>query len=267
MKKLSALEIRQIQLSILDEVDSFCKSAGITYSLCGGTMLGAVRHRGYIPWDDDIDVMMPRTDYDKFLSLYSSEENELIDLSSIESCNEQFVKVFRKGTWMEDTLLHRRLWGVCIDTFPIDGMPGDFEPYADFLCQIHDRVIKYCPLYLNAGRHRGYWHLRYKLKTLFTGSETDVLSLKEALNSIVRKNRPEDSPLSTVIFGDFKIFPFPSSLFYNISEIEFEGKRYACIADTDTYLRTVYGDYMTPPPVYKRISRHLYDSWSCSAAE
>lgn len=89
----------------------------------------------------------------------------------------------------------------------------------------------------------------------------DVLTLKKELNRRARAQLPEKSPLSTVVFGDFKIFPFPSSLFETYDDIEFEGKPYHCIKDRDFYLRTVYGDYMQLPPEEKRVSHHHYNAF------
>ena len=69
--KITLEELKSLQMNILDYVDSFCKENNIRYSLCGGSLIGAIRHKGYIPWDDDIDIMMPRPDYDKFLALFN----------------------------------------------------------------------------------------------------------------------------------------------------------------------------------------------------
>lgn len=261
MRKLNVQQIRQIQLEILDDIHRFCTENGIRYSLCGGSIIGAVRHKGYIPWDDDIDLMMPRTDYERFKSLYQSDVNELIDLSRIESCEEQFVKVSRKGTIMEDIVVRRRIWGINVDIFPIDGMPEDYLPYTKFLQDLHQSIVESCPFYKVAHKRRGYWHFRFLLKKLTKGGMKDVLVSKAELNRIALQHLPENSPLSTVIYGDFKIFPFPSQMFFELQNIEFEGKMFSCIADTDQYLSKVYGNYMELPPVEKRISHHLYDSY------
>ena len=70
MKEIQIDELKSIQLAILEYVHDFCIKNNIRYSLCGGTLIGAVRHKGYIPWDDDIDIIMPRDDYEKFCSLF-----------------------------------------------------------------------------------------------------------------------------------------------------------------------------------------------------
>ena len=261
MKTLVINDLRRIQLEILDEIHDFCGKHGLVYSLCGGTMLGAVRHKGYIPWDDDIDLMMPRSDYERFKAEFSSSLNEVIDLSKIETCEEQFIKVSRKGTWMEDIILRRRLYGVNVDIFPIDGMPEDFKPYTNVLRTMHQAVVESCPSWKAATRHKFYWFLRFQAKRLLRGRAADVLELKANLEKEALEHLPQDFALATVIYGDFRIFPFPSDVFFHIQDIEFEGKMYKCIRDTDLYLRTVYGDYMTLPPVEKQVSHHLYDSY------
>lgn len=77
MKQLTGNEIKQVELEILLEFDAFCRKNHLTYSLCGGTLLGAIRHHGFIPWDDDIDVCMPRPDYEKLIRSFSPNNNHL----------------------------------------------------------------------------------------------------------------------------------------------------------------------------------------------
>lgn len=261
MRKIDLEELKTIQLSILDDIHAFCVENNLRYSLCGGTMLGAVRHKGYIPWDDDIDLMMPRSDYEFFKQQYHSEKNVVIDLSRQDCCVEQFTKVSRKGTIMEDVVLHRRLWGVNVDILPVDGMPEDHQPYAEQLKQIHSAVVESCPYYKAAGKKRWYWYGRYLIKRALGKAGKNVLQMKQELNDIALRHLPEHSPLSTVIFGDFKVYPFPSHIFFECEPFLFEGKYYQCIKDRHLYLSTVYPDYMTPPPPEKQISHHLYEAY------
>lgn len=261
MRKLSSVEQKTIQLEILDSIHDFCESRGLIYSLCGGTMIGAVRHQGYIPWDDDIDLMMPREDYERFKASYHDPCNEVIDLSLMDACEEQFMKVSRRGTLMEDIVAHRRLWGVNVDIFPVDGMPEDYLPYTRKLQDIHAKIAENCPYYKTVSHNKFYWLSRYFIKRLVKMQFVNTLELKSFLNEQALAHLPQDSPLSTVIYGDFKIFPFPTSMFYDIKEVRFEGKMYKCISNSDLYLRTVYGDYMTLPPKEKQVTHHLYDSF------
>lgn len=261
MRKIDLEELKTIQLSILDDIHAFCVENNLRYSLCGGTMLGAVRHKGYIPWDDDIDLMMPRSDYKRFCEIYQSNENELVDLSNVETCTEQFVKVCRKGTVMEDVHLHRKMWGINVDILPIDGLPDDFSPYISEIQHLHESVAKICPYYKVVGQNRLLWFLKYCLKRALFFSSKNVLQIKERLNDMAYNNLPENSPLSTVIYGDFMVYPFPSHIFFDYEPIEFEGNTYPCIKDRHLYLSTVYKDYMTLPPKEKQVSHHLYDAY------
>lgn len=261
MRILEFREVKAIQMELLDEFHRFCMDNGLKYSLCGGTMLGAVRHKGYIPWDDDIDLMMPRPDYDRFLSSYSSGSYCILDLSKSSVCTEQFSKLCKKRTEMVDVLFKRKLWGVNIDIFPVDGLPEDTDAHAKRIRGIHKIIMEICPYYKAAGTNKFILFLKYCVKRALHFKSKGILELKTELTRIAHENMPDNSPYSTVLYGDFIVYPFPSELFREYKEIEFEGKKYMCIADTDKYLKDVYGDYMKLPPKEKQVTHHLYDAY------
>ena len=151
MKIITENELKQLELDILKDVALFCEKNGMRYYLCGGTLLGAVRHGGFIPWDDDIDIIMPRPDYMKFLKLYNNRK-------SIYRCN----SIFNRPDWyssfaeVEDTRTIKRykgfsqkeIHGVSIDVFPMDGAPASederrrFWKNSNLMARIDDQDVR-----------------------------------------------------------------------------------------------------------------------------
>ena len=124
MRQISADELKEIQLNLLNNIDHFCKSNGIQYFLAYGTLIGAIRHDGFIPWDDDIDIAMPRPDYDRFIKKFNaySKDYQVEDYSITDNYPTPFAKVIDTRTEMRMTLYNQRSSGVYIDVFPIDGI-------------------------------------------------------------------------------------------------------------------------------------------------
>lgn len=127
-KKLSSEEIKQIELNLLLKLDEICKKYKLRYYLCGGTLLGAVRHKGFIPWDDDIDVLMPREDFEKLLRLEKAETRYGGKDCFLKSGNSiyPFIKLINTNTVLKEKYLSEEFTtGIWIDIFPLDGMPDD----------------------------------------------------------------------------------------------------------------------------------------------
>lgn len=260
MQLLTDTALRTIQLEILDEIHAFCQANGIRYSLTYGTLLGAVRHKGYIPWDDDIDLMMPRPDYERFINEFTSSQNEMIILKNIDSCVEMFTKICRKGTKMVDKELGRCLWGVNVDVFPVDGCPS--VEHQERITSKKAFLAKICPRYKVITKQKLLWFLKYLVKRIVFVYPRSVLHLKEELDSLSRCN-PALAPKAGLLMEGKGTFKGDSSFFEDYVTLPFEGKHYCAIRDYACILQTHYGDYMTPPPPEKRISRHQYDAFIC----
>lgn len=263
MRLLTDSELRSLQMEILDDVHHFCQSAGIRYSLAYGTLLGAVRHKGYIPWDDDIDLMMPRPDYERFIKEYASPGNELIVLKRIDSCVEMFTKVSRKGTRMVDKELGRCLWGVNIDIFPVDGCPDDDPGHRILINKKIELLAKLCPRYKVVKSKKPLWFAKYLVKRLLYFYPHSILHLKEETDTLASCD-PATTPMAGVLMEGGDSFVTESSLYQSYTELPFEQKSYCSIQDFDRLLTAKYGDYMTPPPPENRVSLHQYDVYSLS---
>ena len=263
MKVLQLKDIQRIGLDILADVHQFCVENGIAYSLAYGTLIGAVRHKGFIPWDDDIDLIMPRPDYDRFLRTYKSEVNEALDLSRSGVCVETFAKVSRKGTLMVDRELGRSLWGVNIDVFPIDAMPGDaVEARFAEMEGKREWIFRLCPFYKVVTKGKAAWMAKYFLKRLRYPSLRSCAGVKEGLDRDLHAFAFGETSLAGAYFGDDGIREFmPTEWFREYTTLEFEGKPYPVIAHYDDYLKRLFGDYMQLPPEEQRVSRHNYDSY------
>lgn len=127
MKELTLRELQNEELNILKDVHSFCKKNNIRYSLYGGTLIGALRHKGFIPWDDDIDIIMPRPDYDRFCKNYKSVNYKVADMHSEKSFMLAFARVYddKRTTSISTYPWISKDVGVWIDVFPADGLSLD----------------------------------------------------------------------------------------------------------------------------------------------
>ncbi len=130
MRKIEDIqELRQIQMGILDEVHQFCEANGLRYFLSSGTLIGAVRHKGYIPWDDDIDIYMPRQDYEQFLQTYSDTKGtyRAINPATEPHYYYTFAKVVDQRTRMVEKETEGYEIGVYMDIFPVDYVTEDLQ--------------------------------------------------------------------------------------------------------------------------------------------
>ena len=269
MKEINVDELKKIQIDILDYFDLFCKKNNIKYWLDYGTLLGAVRHKGYIPWDDDIDIGMLREDYAKAEKLFNIQSDGFYVFKTPNNDNSfryPFGKLIQTNTVLNEYGDQGIKTGVYIDVFPYDNAPDDTKraqkqfkkrellgrirrlqlPMRDGLSikkkiafQLMSCMLKIIPRnMINRAIDRNaskYMHVETKNVASFTDTYTDVYQTKQLL--------------------------IPKQLFRDLAEAEFEHKTYPVPKDYDTWLTSLYGDYMTLPPEEKRIAHHVFEAY------
>jgi len=257
LKKMKALELEMLRTFI-----DICQKLSLRYYLVGGTLLGAVRHQGFIPWDDDIDVAMPRKDYEIFLregqkhlpgwyflqSLYSEPEYHL-----------NFAKIRdSRTTFVEYSVRKRRInHGVFIDIFPLDGYPED--PKARAAMDRQQKLFKYrlrAEVEIPAAARHGF-AAELGLGVLCALSKLRYPSCRKALEVREKLQSAACGAAWANYCGAWgKKEIMPAAWYGQGTELTFEGLTVMGPEHWDKWLTQVYGDYMQLPPVEKRISHH-----------
>lgn len=258
---LTGDEIKKIELDILLEFKKFCESNNLKYCLAYGTLLGAVRHKGFIPWDDDIDVCMPRPDYERFIKIFDG-YNERFKLKSnrLNNMSAPFTKVIDVTTEIEakyvDGDIDTNLW---IDVFPVDGLPEDDNLLCDYYkkVRIYRRVLGLIDCKLGDGSNRFRKYSKYILKPI-----ANLIGSKRCIEEIERLALTYDYKESKYVgmitwasngLGERML----KSEFEQSTEVEFEGHKFPAVACWDKYLNNIYGDYMKLPPIEKRRTHNM----------
>lgn len=244
---------------ILDVVHEICITNGLRYSLAYGTLLGAVRHGGFIPWDDDIDIVMPREDYTKLLAIWSEKASKdyiLQEPYSSPDVTNNFAKIRKNHTTFVQTEseinceYHK---GIFIDIFPFDRLAnGRFSGKKQKL---------FCLLAMlyNRGYTSGSGGItalcEHFLLVIFPRKKYRLIEswAEKKATQWNGKNRLEWFGFQTV--SDMKHHYAPD-IFENLIELEFEQKKYCAFKDYDRILRDEFGDYMQLPPEEERIWKH-----------
>lgn len=259
MEWLSHTELQAAELNILIFFDHFCKTHGLRYSLAGGTLLGAVRHKGFIPWDDDIDVMMPRPDFEKFIELFSETQNQSFFLYSGESPKYPFAKLLSRDIAVQREGINDvpNLW---IDIFPVDGLPEDEERIRKIYKKNRFYIKIICfAMWKSLKEYRGRQN---KLKAFLITIFVKIYGVKRACQSLdkLAKKIPYGSTKKMGIIAWGMYGPgekMPLSGFDAPVQVDFEGYKFMAVSCWHEYLSGIYGNYMQLPPEEKRVAHDL----------
>lgn len=259
MRKIEDIhELRQIQLGILDAVHRFCQTHGLRYFLSSGTLIGAVRHKGYIPWDDDIDIYMPRRDYEQFLKIFRDDAGIYKAIDPQQDCHYYytFAKVIDHRTLMVEDETQGYEIGVFMDIFPVDYVTDDLQQ--------RERVFKKKKLLYKIRRckisntnplYSKWAYLVYKHWPL------SVKQIERRIRKLIVLAEPTQTVCNMTEAGPKMKGCFPAEDIASSVDIEFEGKLYKTMVGYKDYLERTYGDYMTLPPVEQRVTHHFEAYW------
>ena len=256
-------QVKKLELEILKDVDDICVKNGLKYYLVGGTLLGAIRHKGFIPWDDDIDVGMFREDYNKFIEIlsknhddkyfvqnFNTEPNYLRYITKIRLNGTQFIEGDVEGLKINH--------GIFIDVFPLDKIDLTREEKIENRVRFANMVMRLKRI--KAGKTKG---------------KTRIRTLRNQLVKALLKLAPDKLINSTIdfIYGyenkkrlkyvtnfgsqyGWRKQTFPIDVYGEGTYLEFEGHQFMAPAKWEVILKSLYGDYMKLPPEEKRNSGH-----------
>lgn len=261
MKRLSVDEYKQIELELLIKVDQICRENNINYFLFAGTLIGAVRHKGFIPWDDDIDISMLRDDYNKLAHIIQNGDYGInfIRIEENPDTIYPYGKICDESTIIEEKNFKSvNGYGVFIDVFPFDYLPES------------ERERKK----LKRKYFRMYQLLTHSSRTGFVKSDSFVINIKRACalhfsrlfntNCLVTKMNSDFVRLNNSrsnLVGLAWAFAWPLEDYLATSEVTFEGHQFMAPLNPDRVLKIHFGDYMKLPPENERILKHTLECY------
>ncbi len=264
MKELTLLDQKEIAFRILSELDDICEQNGFTYSLAYGTLLGAVRHQGFIPWDDDIDIMMPRKDYLNFIEYCKTHETpfELASVETDPAYGYLFAKACDPHTVLVPGNVRWQKYGVQVDIFPIEHLGSNrTEAKQNADKRRFQREL------LVATNWKGFlWNERRSflfncVKFLFflMGRFASPSALAASIKNFYEPLQKEDCEYVGIVCGAYRDREIMHrSIYEQYIDIPFESGVFKAIAKYDEYLRLIYGDYMQLPPEKDRVPQHNF---------
>lgn len=263
MKEISFEESKKILIQTLRSIDKCCRENNINYSLCWGTMIGAIRHQGFIPWDDDVDLMMSREDLNKFLRVYDDPDYGIYTPLKDKNNIQLLTKIYNKKTKVIfGNYPKKSLFGLWISIFAFDNAPdenlAEWERKRTRLFNLyHFRTVRYLTTD-SLPRKVGKFIL--KLTALPYSSFSLAKRIEEHLSQF-NNQKTKNICIWDCGFGFTKFFYFPSELFDDYIDVYFDGIKVRIIKGYDKFMRMYYGDYMQLPPEEKRVPSHNYKAY------
>lgn len=267
MKYLSLKEIQQVELNLLLRITRFCDGNNLIYTLAGGTLLGAIRHKGFIPWDDDVDILLPRPDYEKLLRLL--EKQSQINYCIYKDANSiyPYLKILNKkvkikhGRWSKKYSFDNSdyLW---VDVFPLDGVPESNKDTYKFFAKI--RFVKKCYSCSILNYRHGISFPKLVIERMAFPLFRYIGPLKLAgyLDKISQSyNYNISRKVAGIVWGYGLNEVVNKEKYSERVKVDFEGHKMWAPGCWDEYLTNLYGNYMKLPPIEQRSNHHVIAYW------
>ncbi len=269
-EELSLQQLKDIEIQLLVQVHKICEEQGWRYSLGGGTLLGAVRHGGFIPWDDDIDIMMSRPDYDAFISYCITHKDIPFKIKSWET-DKSYVdlsaKVYEPNTVLVDdnTCEYKEQIGVFIDIFPIDGLANSYKQAKKVFNSTSFKrallVAAQWKRFFKSKTHAWYYE-PFRLAMFILSRFVDKQKLFDKVQNKYKKIDFDKVDFAAAVGGSYREKEIlRKCVFTELTKLTFENKEFSAIANYDMYLSSIYGNYMELPPEEKRVSHHTFKAY------
>lgn len=263
MKEITIEESKQIQLELLSKIHDFCEENQLTYYLAWGTLLGAVRHKGFIPWDDDIDIILPRDDYEIFRAIFKADNAKFIDCYNESKYYLTIGKVIDTRTILKEKTTQNFDIGVYVDVFVLDGLSSwERKNQRAIRKLLLLRDLLALNIATDSNKRKGIRKLLYKMARPFAFliNNNYVSKKMDGIAKSINKyeNAEEVAALLSPDAHSTKYLRFNKSDFDDKILMPFEDKCFWGPKHYDTILRRRYGEYMKLPPIEAQVSHHSY---------
>ena len=249
-KVISFEESQQLQTGLIEVVDKYCRARGINYFLAYGTLIGAVRHKGHIPWDDDSDIIMPRPDFERFVSEFpETDDYKVITYMDDDGLFYNFARITNKHTY--NSRGFKKYHGVNLDIYPIDGVPEEEGNRKEYLNSVYAMASKQYRLILKFLHYDSHYLLPFRKIFLKL-----MQRFNKKFDGLIQQNDYSNSSFVANLAGEPYHKIYPKQIFEEETELEFDGHKFLAPKAYHEFLTIVYGDYMKLPPEEKRIAYH-----------
>lgn len=258
-ERITLEKLQKTQVEILNVIDAVCRKYNLHYSLYAGTLLGAVRHNGFIPWDDDIDICMPRDDYERFLSVWTAENvcgYILQNKRNTPAFTQSFTKLRKDNTCFlqEADIPGAYHHGIFVDIFPVDRIPMGSINKAVFIWSalkyqlfMREFTPEKCGIVTN---------LVSKVVLTFSTPKSRKRYIRHFEERLIKSDSNSNNAVIFIETLSTLKKSMSSALLDEYTELKFGDRTYMCFSQWDMYLRAMYGDYMKLPPVEEREWKH-----------